>query len=48
MSNSRRELWDYFTGMNVTAFMNHLAFLKDKAQHEKDEMDRIMKRNRIH
>jgi len=35
MSNGRIELWDYLTDMNVTAFMNYMAYRHDKANYER-------------
>jgi hypothetical protein len=34
MSNGRRELWDYFTDMNVVQMMNHLAYMVTKMKIE--------------
>ena len=34
MSNGRRELWDYFTDMNVVQMMNHLGYVTTKIKLE--------------
>ena len=30
LSNKDREKWDYFLNMNIVAFLNYLAFVKDR------------------
>jgi hypothetical protein len=30
LANKDREKWDYFLNMNIVAFLNYLAFVKDR------------------
>lgn len=38
MSGGRRDVWDWFTEMNIVQFLNYLAFLKDKTREENEQI----------
>jgi hypothetical protein len=47
MAESRRELWDYYFDMNITEFLNTVAFYKDKSEHERKEQERALRNGKV-
>jgi len=41
MANNDRSKWDYYFDMNVTEFLNTIAFHKDRNEHERAELEKI-------
>ena len=41
MANNDRSKWDYYFDMNVTEFLNTIAFQKDRNEHERAELEKI-------